>query len=344
MTAAATTGPTPNSPVRLVPAAGDGGGELLPGLADPGVDAAQVLDEGRGELAAGCRYRVRRCDRSEDLRGLACGDRLGDAARNQLAQHGMQPADDLGTAAAQVPVPLGPDLQHRRVIIGPDLPDASRPQRCDGHRPGIVGVVLVHIASGQQPDPRAELGRYIQHPLTSGQQLLGQQMPQAAGALDRPGPLRPGRGPFQQPLRLRRAGAYPQLTQRLLRRADHHRRVRGLVRIDPDHHCRHGKHSLPLPADKDRGGHAQFQDLRSAHTSFEPRHGEAPAGWHVVRKPSPAGRQAVQEPAHRDLSTLRPDSLPSRPGPHRLPQVSIGRLGERSLRPSPSLSVMVRSP
>jgi len=48
--------------------------------------------------------------------------------------------------------------------------------------------------------------------------------------------------------------------------------------------------------------------------SFEPRHGEAPAGRHVVRKPSPAGRQAVREPAHRDLSTLRPDSLPSRPG------------------------------
>ena len=29
--------------------------------------------------------------------------------------------------------------------------------------------------------------------------------------------------------------------------------------------------------------------------------------------------------APADLSTLRPDSLPSRPGPHRLPQVSIGR-------------------
>jgi hypothetical protein len=59
------------------------------------------------------------------------------------------------------------------VIIGPDLPDPGRPQRGDGHRPGIVGVVLVHITGGQQPDPRAELGRHIQHPLTSGQQLLG---------------------------------------------------------------------------------------------------------------------------------------------------------------------------
>jgi hypothetical protein len=36
--------------------------------------------------------------------------------------------------------------------------------------------------------------------------------------------------------------------------------------------------------------------------------------------PTPAGRQAVKEPVHRDLSTLRPGSLPSRPGPHRLPK------------------------
>ena len=57
MTAAAMTGPTPNSPVRLVPDACDGGGELLAGLADLGVDAAQVIEEGRGELAAGRLHR-----------------------------------------------------------------------------------------------------------------------------------------------------------------------------------------------------------------------------------------------------------------------------------------------
>jgi len=155
----------------------------------------QVIDEGRGELAAGGRDRVRRSDRSEGLRGLACGDRLGDAAGDQLAQHGVQPADDLGAGPAQVPVALGPDLQYRGVIIGPGLPDPGRAQRRDRHRPGIAGIVLVHIASGQQPDPRAELGRHIQHPLTRSQQLLAQQMTQAAGAPDRPGPLRPGRGP-----------------------------------------------------------------------------------------------------------------------------------------------------
>ena len=37
------------------------------------------------------------------------------------------------------------------------------------------------------------------------------------------------------------------------------------------------------PGGEDRGGHAQFQGLhRRSRPSFEPRHGEAPARWHVV--------------------------------------------------------------
>ena len=71
MTAAAMTGPTPNSPVRLVPAAADRGGELLAGLADPGVDAAQVLEEGRGELAAGRLHRPGGLIASEDPGGAS---------------------------------------------------------------------------------------------------------------------------------------------------------------------------------------------------------------------------------------------------------------------------------
>ena len=89
-----------------------------------------------------------------------------------------------------------------------------------------------------------------------GQQLLGQQVAQAAGALDRPGPLRPGRGPCQQPLRLRGAGAHPQLPQRLLGPADRHRRVRGLVRVDPDHHSCHRPAPPPGALMRIRGGHA----------------------------------------------------------------------------------------
>jgi hypothetical protein len=48
MTAAAMTGPTPNSPnspVRLVPAARTAAAAFFRGLADPGVGAAQILGE-----------------------------------------------------------------------------------------------------------------------------------------------------------------------------------------------------------------------------------------------------------------------------------------------------------
>jgi hypothetical protein len=86
---------------------------------------------------------------------------------------------------------------------------AGRPQRRDGHRPGIVGIVLIRVTSCQQPDPCAELGRHVQHPLTGRQQLPGQQMTQAAGALDRPAPLRPGLRPGQHPLRLGSSGRGP---------------------------------------------------------------------------------------------------------------------------------------
>jgi hypothetical protein len=180
MTAAAMTGPTPNSPVRLVPVAWTAAASFLPGLADLGVDAAQVIKERRGELAARGRHRVRRRDLLQDPGSVGRVDRLADTAGDQVTQHGAQPAHDLGAGPAQIPVALGPDLQHRRVIIEPHFPDTGRAQRGDRDRPGIVGIVLVHIAGGQQPDPRAQLGRHIQHPLTGRQQLLGQQVAQAA--------------------------------------------------------------------------------------------------------------------------------------------------------------------
>ena len=224
------------------------------------------------------------------MSSLSCADPLRDTTRDQLTQHRMQPAGHLGPGPAQIPVPLGPYLQHRRVIISGYLPAGGRAQCRDRHRPGVVGVVLVHRPSRQQPDPGAELRLHIQHLLTNGQQLLGQQVPQPGGALDSPGPLRPGRRPRQQPLRLRRRGAHPHLTQRLLRRPDRHRGVRALVRIHPDHHSHHER--PPIDAGVTVAGMPYFRDPSGVRASFEPRHGEEPTGWHVVNKPGrkqPAG-------------------------------------------------------
>ena len=81
MTAAAMTGPTPNSLVRLVPVAWTAVASFF--------------------LAA-----RRRPDHLQDPGDASAGDRLGHAAGDQLAQHRMQPAGDLGPGPAQVPVPL----------------------------------------------------------------------------------------------------------------------------------------------------------------------------------------------------------------------------------------------
>jgi hypothetical protein len=86
-------------------------------------------------------------------------------------------------------------------------------------------------------------------------------------------------------------------------------------------------------------GTPNSRDHTGTRASFEPRHGEVPARWHVVRKPNPArGRQAVVKSQHAGTSQrYDPGSLPSRPGPQRLP--TIGRICERCLAEDPLRSV-----
>jgi hypothetical protein len=203
---------------------------------------------------------------------VSCGDLLGHAAGHQLAQHGVEPARNLVLRPAQVPVPPRPYPQHRRVIIGCHRAAGPGAQRRDGNRQGVVRVVLVTGAGGQQPDPGAQLGLHVQHPLADSDQLLGQQVPQPAGALDRPGALRPRRRPRHQPLRLAGRGTHPQPAQRLLRRIDRHRGVRPLVRVHADHHCRHQHAPSPRSMDEPAAGMPNYS--AGARPSFEPRHGE----------------------------------------------------------------------
>jgi hypothetical protein len=136
-------------------------------------------------------------------------------------------------------VALGPDLQHRGVVIGGHLTAAPGTQRRDRDGQGIVRVVLVRVPGLQQPDPRSQRGLHVKDPLPGRHQLLGQEPAQPAGAPGRPGPLRPARSPPNQLLRLGGAGADPQLTQRFFRSAYRHRRMRPLVRVHADHYSCH---------------------------------------------------------------------------------------------------------
>jgi hypothetical protein len=240
ITVAATTGPTPKTSVRVVPEARTAADSLF--FASR-IWASMWRRSARNSAASWWRAAWTApagaaCPGDPGREGRA--DVLAGAAGDQVAQHGVQAADDLVAVPAQVAVPLCPDLQDRGVVIGPDLRGGTRAQRRDPDRQGVVGVVLARSARRQQPYPRAELGLHVQDALAGGDQLLGQQVPHAAGALDRPGPLRPGGRPREQALGLGRAGAHPDLAQHRLRLVDHHRRVRALMRIDADHHSCHG--------------------------------------------------------------------------------------------------------
>src|SRR5690348_6688584 len=111
------------------------------------------------------------------------------------------------------------------------------------------------------------------------------------------------------------------------------------MRIHPDHHHRHHWHLLPLPGGKTVAGTPNSRDhIGASRSSYEPRHGEAPARWHVVRKPSPARGLAggSKEPARRDLSTLRPrlTAIPARPATPTNNWADIARGAGAELSPS----------
>jgi hypothetical protein len=212
------------------------------------------------------------------------------------------------------------------VAVSGHLPRGPGPQRRDRHRPGIVRVVLVHIAGLQQPHPRRQLGLDVQHLLARGGQLLRQQTAQPGGTLDRPGALRPYRRPRQQLPGLARAGADLLPAQRLLGRADRHRCMRPLVRVNPDHHSHRHTPRSSRQTRATAAGMPYTRPVMDARPSFEPRHGEVRRGRHIDLKPGthePAGGSGASpvEP-HR---TLRQTAAPSR-------TVSIRRLGARLSR------------
>jgi hypothetical protein len=104
--------------------AGVGLQAAVDGVADPPLEGPEGFFGGLalGELAAGDLNGCGRLGLLQDMSCLSCDYLFGDATGDQLAEHGMQPAGDLGPAPAQVTVALGPHLEHRRVVLGRHLP------------------------------------------------------------------------------------------------------------------------------------------------------------------------------------------------------------------------------
>jgi hypothetical protein len=134
---------------------------------------------------------------------------------------------------------VGQQAQHHPLFVV-DRHDVQR-RGSPGHdrrRASVVGIALVDPASFQQPHPSRQLRRDIDHVLAGTDELLSQHRPQPARPLHRPGarlePLRPG----QQAAALMTIGVDTDRVEHRLGTVDHDRRVRPLMRIDPDneHH------------------------------------------------------------------------------------------------------------
>jgi len=187
----------------------------------------------------------------------------------KIAQEPVEPIDHPAALLSELVPPIGQQPEHHGVVFGSHPPQVGSALGHRGHGPGVDAVGLPPVAPVELAGPGGERGRDVDHDLAGGDELLGEQAPQAVGPLDGPCPLGPALGPSPQPSPGGRVGRHPQLAVDLPGLVERHGGVRGLVGIDPD-----GDHVRLLPAGPDgwdRGGHPEFKE--AIHASIEPRHG-----------------------------------------------------------------------
>ena len=123
-----------------------------------------------GEVVAGLGHGAGRADALQEAGGLACGDFLAEAPRDKVAQHSVEPAGHLVPCPAQIPVPVGPHLQHRgmagRSHLGRRLAqmvqlaveydpcpplDAGSPSKAPAQMAGLRAIIAHHAAMPAPP-------------------------------------------------------------------------------------------------------------------------------------------------------------------------------------------------
>jgi hypothetical protein len=147
----------------------------------------------------------------------------------QTAHHPLALIPDVGVALGQKTEDLG-------VVGRLDGLEPRSTQSGQGNREGIVRIVLVRPGGGEHPDSRRQRRRHVEDLFTAGHELLGQQVAETSGGLDGPSPLLEGLGPFDELIDLSSGGAHSDARELHLGDVDGHRGVRGLVRVDADHH------------------------------------------------------------------------------------------------------------
>jgi hypothetical protein len=155
--------------------------EALLRVAHLGVDVAHVLQELRPELVASQGHGSHWLHATQGTRRLSCGYFfLGVPAGDQVAEHSVQTAGHLGPQGAQVPAALGPQFQYGHMVLGCHVAPVFGPERSNGHRAGVVGVVLIGVAGRQEPYSGTQFRLHVNDNFARGHELLGQQVAEAA--------------------------------------------------------------------------------------------------------------------------------------------------------------------
>ena len=172
-------------------AGGDGGYAAAPVLREGTVEAPHVGEEVSGHLLAfgfdavsGAHFGEQSCG------GL--GAELGwSAAGDQVAQVSVQPVDHAAPLPGQLVAPIRQQPQHAVVIVRADSREIGSLGGDDRDRAGVDVVGLAAVARVEGPHPRRQGRGHVDDVLADGDELLGQQLAQAASALDRPAALWP---------------------------------------------------------------------------------------------------------------------------------------------------------
>ena len=148
----------------------------------------------------------------------------------------MQPVDRAAPFAGQLVAAVRQQPQHATVIIRGDAGEIGALSGDERDRACVDAVGLAAVSRVEGPHPRREGRGHIDDMLARGDELLGQQLAQAAGALDAPAALGPLLRPAQQLLRCRAGCSQSDRGGLDGPGTDRGRGVGSLVRVDADDH------------------------------------------------------------------------------------------------------------
>ena len=180
-------GPIPEIVVSDVRRRVDSGADALLGRVEQVVVAVDVASEFVRDLLALASHCIDGFVAVDDRVDPGHGrDPEPGAARNHLEEQGVEATAGLVLQPAEVAVSLRQQLQHPRMIVGAHGGEIVGSERGDRDRAGVVGIVLLRLARAEHAHSRRANWWHVDHVFAGCDELLGEEIAEAVGGLDRP--------------------------------------------------------------------------------------------------------------------------------------------------------------